>query len=264
MKVCWRTFLALGLSVGAAEAGSLDATLSEPVVVNFQTVATALWEERSTYYFGLNLNRQGTNLPGTVLSFSSTGTLPAAISFPGGTSGFTPGFVVGARRMAYDFVFGAELRHNAAPGATSSVLIYSTGGGFLVGAPVETRLEQRARISSDTGLRFVLGRDFSGMRFYGALGLASASVTTSVSSDALRNGVPIGMLPSQTRNMVGLHWALGMEVQVTAQMSVRLEYSNTDYGSFAYSMDNSDARLPTTHHIRASSQRLTLGAIFEF
>lgn len=264
MKVCWRTFWVLGLSVGAADAGSLDATLSDPVVVNFQTVATALWEERSTYYFGLNLNRQGTNLPGTVLSFTSTGTIPAAISFPGGTSGFTPGFVVGARRMAYGFVLGAELRHNSAPDATSSELIYSTGGGFLVGTPVETRLEQRARISSDTGLRFVLGRDFSGMRLYGALGFSSASVTTSVGSDALRNGIPIGMLPSQTRNMVGLHWALGMEVQVTAQMSIRLEYSDTEYGNFAYNMDSSDAGRPTTHHIRASSQLLTLGAIFEF
>lgn len=264
MKNSWWAFAALVCVAGTANAGSPELGLYEPQVVNFRTVATALWEEQSTYYAGFHINRHGTDMPGRVLSFTSQSSNPTSISFPGSSSGYTPGIVFGARRMAHGFVVGAEFRYNAAPGATSDELIYRTGGGFLVGDPTETRLEQRARISSDVGLRLVLGREISGMRLYGAVGMSAASLTTSVGSDTLRDGVPIGFLPSQTRNMLGLHWALGMEVQVSQRMSVRLEYSQTNYGNFAYNLDNNDANLNTTHRIGATSQRLTLGAIFEF
>jgi len=257
-------FPALFCASGAANAGSPGLAFSEPVVANFQMVATALWEEQSTYYVGLNLNRYGTTLSGSVLSFTSGDTRPLGIDFPGHTSGFAPGIVLGARRMAHGFVVGAELRYNASSDATHEELVYRTGGGFLVGPPTETRLTQRASIGPEAGLRLVVGREMSGMRLYGALGMSAASVTTSIGSDALQNGVPIGMLPSQTRNMVGLHWALGMEVQATERMSVRFEYSRTNYGNFAYNLDNNDAGTPTTHRINAATQRLTVGAIFEF
>lgn len=266
MKICYRAILALVCLSGTAKAGNLEATLSEPEVVNFRTVATALWEERSTYYVGFHLNRHGTNLPGTLWSTLRGTEVGPTLSFPGGLSGFTPGVVFGARRMAYDFIFGAELRYNAAPGATINTVTFGEAGGGLLPPGQTTTFQQRTRISSDSGLRLVFGREFSGMRLYGAIGMSAASVTTSVSSDAPRAGAdptPIGELPSQTRNMVGLHWALGMEVQVNRQMSVRVEYSETNFGSFAYDPLPSEL-YSNTHSISASSQRLTLGAIFEF
>jgi opacity protein-like surface antigen len=256
-------FPALFCASGAANAGSPGLAFSEPVVANFQMVATALWEEQSTYYVGLNLNRYGTTLSGNVLSFSS-GNNAYGVDFPGHTSGFAPGIVFGARRMAHGFVVGAELRYNASSAATYDELVFSSGGGALLGPPTETRLSQRSSIGPEAGLRLVVGREMSGMRLYGALGMSAASVTTSIGSDALLNGVPIGMLPSQTRNMVGLHWALGMEVQATERMSVRFEYSRTNYGNFAYNPFSNDSDTPTTHRINAATQRLTVGAIFEF
>jgi opacity protein-like surface antigen len=260
-----RALLALICMSGAANAGSPGLGFVEPQVTNFRTVAAALWEEDSTYYVGLHLNRHSTSLSGIALPYTSGTTRPMGISFPGQTSGFTPGVVVGARRMAHGFVVGAEFRYNAAPDATQDELTYrSIGGGFFEGELVEERIVQRASIGADAGLRFVLGREMSGMRLYGALGISAASVTTSIETDRSANEVPTELLPPQTRNMVGLHWALGMEVQATERMSVRFEYSQTNYGNFAYNLRNTSTGLPPIHRIGAASQRLTVGAIFEF
>lgn len=248
----------------AATAGNPGLFFSEPVVTNFQTVATALWEEESTFYVGIHGNRQNTGLSGTLLSFSAGGTRPLSVDFPADRSEFTTGFVVGARRMAHGFVVGAEFRYNSAADPTSTAVTYRSGGSFVLGGPVETNLVQRASIGSDAGIRFVLGREMSGMRLYGALGVSAASVTTSIESDGLRGGVPIGALPSQTRNMVGMHWALGMEVQATERMSVRFEYSQTNFGNFTYNLDNNDTGIASFHRINASTRRMTVGTIFEF
>jgi opacity protein-like surface antigen len=248
-----------------AHAGSPGTQLTEPAVANFRTVILELWEEPSSYYIGILGSRQYTQVPGQLLSFSSQNTLPLSVPFSGGGADLVPGFVLGARRSAHGFVLGAEFTYNRAPDPTSVEAIYRSGGGPVLGPPNETVLTQRAHIGSDAGLRLVLGRDLGGMQIYGALGVATASVTTSMASNALNtNGDPIGEFPSHTRNMTGTHMALGAEFRTTQSMSVRIEYSRTNYGSFAYNLDSNDAGFVTTHRINALARRLTMGAIFEF
>jgi len=265
MKSLWWAFPALLCASGAANAGSPGLAFSEPLVTNFQMVAEALWEEQSTYYVGLNLDRYGTTLTGRVRAFDSR-LNPHFYDFPGHTSGFAPGIVFGARRMAHGFVVGAELRYNASSDATHDELFRETVTENIVEQAIgRSHYAQRASIGSEAGLRFVVGREMSGMRLYGALGMSAASVTTSFGFDhSPEPGVPISMLPSQTRNMVGLHWALGMEVQATERVSVRFEYSQTNYGNFAYNPRPTAALQQDTHRINVASRRLTVGAIFEF
>lgn len=246
----------------AALAGAPGLTFSEPAVANFRTVITEVWSAPSIMYIGIAGHLQTTPIAGRVSSLTGPGQPAFRLDLGSSPSGRHLGAMIGARRSAMGFMFGAELFHNTAPNPAVTTARYTYGGGLLT--PVqEATITQRTSVGAESGLRAIIGRDFEGMRLYGAIGLAGTSVTTSVSAHE-SDGTLIGDFAPHTRSMVGTHLALGMELQATESLSIRFEMSQTHYGSFSYNLDNNASGLNTAHRIGVSARRLTIGTVFDF
>jgi len=243
----------------AAQAGSPGLQFVEPVVANFRTVATELLAAQSLMYVGINGNSQSMAQTGRLTSY--LGTQPFALNFPAGSSGYTGGLVVGARRSAMGFLFGAEMFHNAAaePSSETASFTYS----IISSAPRDFEVTQSSRIGGDTGLRFLFGRDFEGMRFYGGLGVASARATTQITVTDRGEPEPTEY-PARRRSLVGTQMALGMELQTTEFLSLRMEMSQTRFRGFSYDLSNSATGFDSVHSFRPTVRRFTVGAILEF
>lgn len=258
MRTLGTVAAAVAVSCGfAAQAGSPGLQFVEPLVTNFRTVATELLAAQSLMYVGLNGNSQSVAQSGRVSFF--LGPMPANLNLPAGSSGYTGGLMVGARRSAMGFMFGAEMYHNAAAEPSSeSARFVST---FLnPDELINLSVTQSSRIGGDTGLRFLFGRDFEGMRFYGGLGVASARATTRIAGT--QNG--IFEFPERQRTLVGTHMALGLELQTTEFLSMRMEMSQTRFRGFSYNLTNSSTEFDAVHAFRPSIRRFTVGAILEF
>jgi opacity protein-like surface antigen len=234
--------------------------LSEPVVANFRTVVADLMTARSTYYVGGSGSLQASYFNG---HYSQTGqNIGLELPLDGSVSSSNYTVFFGARRTAHNFVFGGELFVASVPQSFDTTRGFQLDLTPAVPNVIEGSTTQTARMSSEVGLRAVLGYDYQGFRVYGTLGLAGANLSTSLSLGGQEYA-------SGTRTMIGAHYGVGMEFQATQQMSVRLEVSQSNFGTLTSPVGNvgfggAGNGNVASHSMSLSATRLTIGALFEF
>jgi opacity protein-like surface antigen len=246
--------------VSAGSPGQLS--LSEPTVVNFRTVVADLMTARSTFYAGGSGSLQASYFDG---HYSQVGqNIGLELPLDGSVSGSNFTAFFGARRTAHNFVFGGELYVASVPQSFATTRGFELDLRPAVPNVIEGSATQTARMSSEVGLRAILGYDYEGFRVYGTLGIAGASLSTSLSLGGQQYA-------PESRTMIGAHYGVGMEFQATQQMSVRLEVSQSNFGNLNYAVGNSGFNggggaigNVSSHSLSLAATRLTIGALFEF
>lgn len=235
-------------AVGPAEAGSKAGSgFLEPAVGNFTETVREAWRAPSTAYVGLTLHSLSASADGR-LSGLAFGSNAFSLPLPSGSANQGMGLILGMRKSAGNLMLGGEAFLNPPSRRMRSDVTMTVGGGPGIGDPDVVRYTQSSRIGTELGARFLVGYELERSRFFGAAGLATARVNTTVSSDQ------VGTFGTHQRSMVGSVLAVGMEYDLLSNGTVRLELSRTNHGSFTYGTDG-DGR----HRVNAAQNRLTIG-----
>lgn len=177
----------------------------------------------------------------------------SCVSFPlsSRSSKFSGGITLGARRVADNgFFLGGEVFLNAPSGKQTAERPIDAGS---FGTAVYT---QTLKLGPEIGAKLVAGYQVDNIRWYMGVGASGANASVSMTNMvAPPGGAAIAQaLGESKRTLVGTNFSIGMEYDISSDLTMRGEMTRVNLGGWSYG-----ALYNSSHAIDVKDRRLSLG-----